>query len=60
MYNIAFNNRIDYQYYCDNYIYNYAKAGQASDFEAYNIITKLGIMYIYITKYSNLLLFSEC
>lgn len=57
---MLFNNRINCEYYYNNCIYNYIKAGQVSDFKVYNITTKLGIIYIYIIEYFNLLLFSEC
>ena len=34
IYKMAFDNRIDHEYYCDNYIYNHEKTGQISVFEA--------------------------
>ena len=59
IYKIAFNDRIDCEYYYDNYIYNRGKARQVPVFEAYNVIAKLGIIYTDIAKYSDLLLSSK-
>lgn len=56
---MAFDDRIDYENYCDNCMYNCGKAGQIPVFEAYNVIAKLGMMYDGITEYSNLLLSGE-
>lgn len=56
---MGFNNRIDYEYCYNNYIYNYVEARQVPNFKTYNIIAKLGIMYAHIIEYSDFLLSSE-
>ena len=60
IYKIAFDDRINCEYYCDNCMYNHIEAGQVLDFEEYNISAKLDMIYVYTKKYSDLLLFSEC
>ncbi len=60
IYKIALNNGINCKYYCNNYIYNRAEAGQVPVFKAYNVIAKLGMIYLGIAEYSNVLLSSEC
>lgn len=52
---IAFDDKIDCEYYYDNYIYNHIKVGQMLKFEVCNVTTKLGMMYLYIIEYSDLL-----
>lgn len=44
MYKIAFDNRINYEYYYDNYMYNHKKAEEILVFETYDMITKLNII----------------
>lgn len=56
IYKRVFDNKMNYEYYCNNYIYNIVEIRQVLDFEIYNIIVKLSIMYIYIIEYSNILL----
>lgn len=56
---MTFDDKIDYKNCYNNYIYNCEKARQVLVFEVYNIIVKLGIIYIGITKYFNLLLSDE-
>lgn len=53
---LAFDNRIDCENCCDNYIYNYREVEQIPVFEAYNMTAKLDMMYKGVTEYSNLLL----
>ena len=57
---MAFDDRMNCEHCCDNYIYNRIKEGQVPDFEEYNVSAKLSMMYVHITEYSNLLLFSKC
>lgn len=57
---MAFNNKIDCEYYCDNCMYDCDKTRQVPVFEAYNVIAKLDIMYVGIVKYSDLLLSRKC
>lgn len=59
IYKMIFDNKINCEYYCNNYIYNYTEIGQILDFEEYNVSVKLGIIYVHIIKYFNLLLFNE-
>ena len=59
MYKIAFDDRINYEYYCDNCIYNRGEARQIPVFEAYDMTAKLGMMYAGIAEYSNLLFSSK-
>lgn len=60
MYKMAFDDRMDFEYYCYNCIYNHIEIGQVPNFKAYNITAKLGMMYMYTIEYSDLLFFSEC
>lgn len=57
---MAFDNKIDCKNYYNNYIYNCEQARQVSVFVLYNINAKLGMMYVDITKYSDLLLLDNC
>lgn len=57
---IAFDNKIDYENYCDNCIYNRREIKQVSVFEAYNITAKLSIIYTGTTEYFSLLLLNKC
>lgn len=59
MYKIAFNDRIDYEYCCDNYIYNCKDIRQISVLETCNMTAKLGMIYTGTVKYSNLWFFSK-
>lgn len=52
----AFDDRLDYEYYCDNYMYNSIKARQVPDFEAYDVTAKLGMIYAHIIEYPDLFL----
>ena len=45
IYKMAFDNKINYEYCCDNYIYNREKTGQVPVFKAYNMTVKLDIIY---------------
>lgn len=56
---IVFDNRIDYEFCYDNYMYNHEKTGQVLVFAAYDMIAKLGIIYVGTPEYSDLLLSSE-
>ncbi len=56
----AFDDRLDREYYCDNYMYNSVEARQVPDFEAYDVTAKLGMMYAHTMEYSDLLLSNEC
>lgn len=56
---MIFDNKINHEYCYDNYIYNRRKSEQISVFGTYDITAKLGIMYPYIPKYSDLLFLSE-
>lgn len=56
---IAFDARISYEYCCINCIYNHEEAKQVPVFETYNMIARLGMIYVSIAEYSNLLLSSE-
>lgn len=60
IYKIVFDDKIDCEYYYDNCIYNCEEIGQIPVFEVYDITAKLGMMYIGIVKYFNLLLSSKC
>ena len=59
IYEIEFDNRIDYENYYDNGIYNCGKIRQVPIFEAYDVTAKLGMIYADIMEYSNLLLSGE-
>ena len=41
---MVFDNRIDYENYYDNYMYNHKEAGQVQVFKIYNVIAKLDMM----------------
>lgn len=56
---MAFDDRIDRKYYYDNCVYNNIEKGQVQNFEAYNITPKLGMIYVRIKKYSDLLFYNE-
>lgn len=60
MYKIAFDDRINNEYYCDNCMYNCEEARQVPIFETSNPTAKLSMIYAYITGYSNLVLSSDC
>lgn len=53
------DDRIDHEYCCDNCIYDIVEAGQVPDFKVYNITTKLDIIYVHTTEYSDLLFSNE-
>lgn len=57
---IAFDDKIDHKYCCNNCIYNYKEAGQVPVFKVYNAIAKLNMMYAGIVEYSDLLFSSKC
>lgn len=57
---MPFNDKIDHKYYYHNCKCNYLKICQILNFVEYNIIAKLGIIYIYIIKYFNLFIFYKC
>lgn len=59
IYKIVFDDKINYEYYCDNCIYNRGEVGLVPIFKAYNMNAKLGIMYANTAEYSNLLFFSK-
>lgn len=52
---MAFNNKIDYKNYYNNFMHNCEKIGQVIVFKAYNMITKLDIIYTKMLKYFNFL-----
>lgn len=56
---MTFDARIGHEYCCDNYMYNRKKTEQVPVFEIYNVTARLGIIYVGIAEYSNLLLSSE-
>lgn len=56
----AFDDRMNCEYCCNNYMYNSVEARQVPDFEAYNITAKLGIIYVCKIEYFNFLLSNEC
>lgn len=56
---MAFNNRLKADNCCENYIFKKKQVKQVLELNSYNITTKLGMMYNYINKYSNLLLSSK-
>ncbi len=56
---IAFDDRINREYYCDNCIYNRGEADQILVFKTYNVIAKLGMIYAGTAEYSDLQLSSE-
>ncbi len=56
---ITLDDRINREYCCDNYIYNHGEAGQIPVFETYNVTTKLGMIYMSIVEYSDLLFSSK-
>lgn len=51
---------MDYKYYYNNCMYNNIETKQVPNFEIYNIIAKVDIIYICIMDYSDLFLFNEC
>lgn len=55
---MVFDDQINHEHCYDNCIYKYIDIGQVLNFKKYDISTKLDIMYIRITEYFNLLLFS--
>lgn len=57
IYKMIFDNKINYEYCSDNYIYNYVETKQVLDFKAYDITAKLDIIYAHTTEYYNLILF---
>lgn len=56
---MTFDNRIDYKYYYDNYMYNREKVKQVSVLKTYNVTVKLGIIYTNTAKYFDFLFFSK-
>ncbi len=50
---MALDDRIDHEYFCDNYIYNYREVRQIPVFKAYDITIKLDMIYTDIAKYSD-------
>lgn len=53
---MAFDDKIDCEYCYDNYIYNRGEARQVQVFDVYDLTTKLGIIYVSLAEYSNLLI----
>lgn len=51
---------MDRKYYYNNCMYNNIEIKQVSNFEIYNIIAKVGMIYICIMEYFDLFLFNEC
>lgn len=60
IYKKAFNNMINHEYYYDNCIYNNVEIRHVLDFKVYDIIAKLGMIYMHTIKYSNFLFSNEC
>lgn len=58
MYKKRFDDGVNYEYCGDKCIYNSAEARQVLDLEAYDVITKLGMIYTPLIKYFNLLFFN--
>lgn len=56
---MVLNDKMDCKYCWDNCIYNNVEAGQVSNFEVYNIIAKLNIVYAYTKEYSDLFFYDE-
>lgn len=56
---MIFNDKIDCVNFCNNCIYNYKEAREVQVFKIYNIIAKLNIIYINITKHINYLFFDK-
>lgn len=56
---MAYDDRMNYEHYYLNCIYNYIEASQVLNFEKYNVSAKLGMIYACIIKYSDLLFFSK-
>lgn len=56
---MAFDNRLKYENYCDNFIYKKTKTKQVPKFDDYNITAKLNMIYKHIIKYLNLLFFKK-
>lgn len=57
---IVFDDKMDLKYCCDNCMYNSVEVRLVLNFEAYNFIAKLGIIYASIKKYSDLFFKNEC
>ncbi len=56
---MAFDDRINCEYYSDNYMYNHGEAGQVPVFKAYDVTAKLSMMYAGTVEYSDLLFSSK-
>ena len=56
---MAFDNRLERENCCDNCMYKRAEAGQMPEFDGYDIMVRLGIMYEHTIEYSNFLLSRE-
>lgn len=56
---MAFNNKLKQDNYYDNYIYKKAKVKQMPEFDGYNIMVRLDMIYKYIIKYLNFLFSSK-
>lgn len=54
VYKIAFYDKMDRKDCYDNYMYNSIKVWKVPNFEVYNITAKLGMIYMYTKKYSDL------
>ncbi len=59
MYKMTFDNRIEYDNYCDNCMYKNTEVRQVPEFDGYNITARLSMIYKHTIKYSNLLLSSK-
>lgn len=59
IYKIIFDAKISCKYYDNNCMYNRGNVGQLLIFETYNMTARLGIIYVGIAKYSNLLFSSK-
>lgn len=56
---MVFDNRIECDNCYDNYIYKKAEVKQVLEFNSYDIIARLGMMYEHMIEYLNLLISSE-
>lgn len=56
---MIFDDRLENDNYCKNCIYKNAEIRQILEFDGYNIIARLNIIYKHIIEYLNFLLFSK-
>lgn len=56
---MTFDNSINHDKYCKNYIFKNMEIKQVPIFNICNIVAKIRIMYKYTIEYANLLLFSK-